>query len=152
MGARVQMEPLDVAAQSCALQTGNHAIGAQVSFVGYVRDFSDGQAVGGLYLEYFPGMTEKVLLAIEAEARQRWPLQGVEVIHRVGRLEPGEAIVFVAVTSAHRRAAFQACEFIMDYLKTRAPFWKKEDTAAGPLWVEGRDSDQAALLRWQVEG
>ena len=151
MAVRVQQQAFDVCAESRAAQQTNTGVGAQVSFVGYVRDFNDGQEVAGLFLEHYPGMTEKALLAIEAEARQRWPLLGVELIHRVGHLQPGEAIVFVAVLSAHRQAAFQACEFIMDYLKTRAPFWKKEDTAEGSRWVEGRASDQVALQRWQLE-
>lgn len=151
MAVRVQQQAFDVGVESRAAQQANTGVGAQVCFVGYVRDFNDGQEVAGLFLEHFPGMTEKALLAIEAEAHRRWPLLGVELIHRVGHLQPGEAIVFVAVLSAHRQAAFQACEFIMDYLKTRAPFWKKEDTATGSRWVEGRASDQAALQRWQLD-
>ena len=123
-------------------------IGAVVSFVGYVRDFNDGHDVAGLFLEHYPGMTEKALAAILEEAGQRWPLLGVKVIHRVGQLPPGEPIVFVACASSHRQAAFNACEFIMDYLKTRAPFWKKETTPEGPRWVEGRHSDQEAAGRW----
>ncbi|TBV03549.1 molybdopterin synthase catalytic subunit MoaE [Phytopseudomonas dryadis] len=148
MAIRVQQAAFDAGLESNAVQAANTGVGAVVCFVGYVRDFNDGREVGGLFLEHFPGMTEKALAAIEAEARQRWPLLGVEVIHRIGRLEPGEPIVFVGIASAHRQAAFQACEFVMDYLKTRAPFWKKEDTAEGPRWVEGRDSDQAAQRRW----
>lgn len=124
-------------------------VGAVVSFVGYVRDFNDGQAVAGMLLEHYPGMTEKALSKIVDEARARWPLLSVDVLHRVGRLEPGEPIVFVGVSSAHRQAAFDACNFIMDYLKTRAPFWKKEDTAEGPRWVDARESDDQALERWQ---
>ncbi|TBU96396.1 molybdopterin synthase catalytic subunit MoaE [Phytopseudomonas dryadis] len=148
MAIRVQQAAFDAGLESNAVQAANTRVGAVVCFVGYVRDFNDGREVGGLFLEHFPCMTEKALAAIEAEARQRWPLLGVEVIHRIGRLEPGEPIVFVGIASAHRQAAFQACEFVMDYLKTRAPFWKKEDTAEGPRWVEGRDSDQAAQRRW----
>ena len=101
-----------------------------------------------MFLEHFPGMTEKALGKIVEQAQQRWPLLGIGVIHRIGRLEPGEPIVFVGVSSAHRQAAFDACNFVMDYLKTRAPFWKKEDTADGPRWVEGRASDQVAAHRW----
>jgi len=104
--------------------------------------------VSGMFLEHYPGMTEKALGKITAEAQQRWPLLKLEVLHRVGSLEPGEPIVFVGVASAHRQAAFEACDFVMDYLKTRAPFWKKENTSAGPKWVEGRESDHAAAGRW----
>ena len=127
----------------------NVGVGAVVSFVGYVRDFNDGREVAGMFLEHYPGMTEKALLKIVDEARQRWPLLKLEVIHRVGELEPGEPIVFVAAASAHRQAAFESCDFVMDYLKTRAPFWKKESTAQGPRWVEGRDSDHKAADRWK---
>tara|TARA_R110000796_G_scaffold127333_4_gene242586 strand:+ start:49777 stop:50259 length:483 start_codon:yes stop_codon:yes gene_type:complete len=124
-------------------------IGAVVTFVGYVRDFNLGQDVAGMLLEHYPGMTEKALQGIAAEAAERWPLLGVEVLHRVGQLAPGEPIVFVGVSAAHRQAAFDACHFIIDYLKTRAPFWKKEATPAGSVWVEARASDEAALQRWQ---
>ena len=105
--------------------------------------------VAGMFLEHYPGMTEKALAKIVIEAQQRWPLLSLEVLHRVGALEPGEPIVFVGVASAHRQAAFDACAFVMDYLKTRAPFWKKEHTPDGPRWVEGRASDDAAAERWQ---
>ena len=148
MSIRVQVETFDAGAELNALHAANLGIGAVVSFVGYVRDFNDGQAVAGMLLEHYPGMTEKALAKIEAEARERWPLLTVEIIHRVGALEPGEPIVFVGTSSAHRQAAFDACNFIMDYLKTRAPFWKKEDTPEGARWVEGRDSDQDAAARW----
>ena len=104
---------------------------------------------GAMFLEHYPGMTEKALDKIVLEARQRWPLLKLEVLHRVGALEPGEPIVFVGVASAHRQAAFDACAFVMDYLKTRAPFWKKEQTADGPRWVEGRVSDEEAADRWK---
>ncbi|WXL24861.1 molybdopterin synthase catalytic subunit MoaE [Ectopseudomonas mendocina] len=149
MPVRVQQQPFDPGLELNALHANNRGIGAVVSFVGYVRDFNDGHDVGGMFLEHFPGMTEKALSKIMGEAEQRWPLIKVEVIHRIGRLEPGEPIVFVGTCSAHRQAAFDACNFIMDYLKTRAPFWKKEDTPQGPRWVEGRSSDQAAADRWQ---
>ncbi|MFP6799985.1 MAG: molybdenum cofactor biosynthesis protein MoaE, partial [Pseudomonas sp.] len=132
MAIRVQSQPFDPGVELTALHAANLGIGAVVSFVGYVRDFNDGREVGGMFLEHFPGMTEKALGKIAEEAAQRWPLLGIEVIHRIGRLEPGEPIVFVGTTSAHRQAAFDACNFVMDYLKTRAPFWKKEDTAEGP--------------------
>lgn len=150
MSIRVQQAAFDPGLETNAVHAANSGVGAVACFVGYVRDFNDGRDVAGMFLEHFPGMTEKSLAGIEAQARERWPLLGVEVIHRVGRLEPGEPIVFVGVASAHRQAAFQACEFIMDYLKTQAPFWKKEDTADGPRWVDGRESDQAALQRWQA--
>ena len=148
MGVRVQVETFDAGAELNALHAANLCIGAVVSFVGYVRDFNDGQPVAGMLLEHYPGMTEKALSGIEAEARGRWPLLKVEIIHRVGSLEPGEPIVFVGTSSAHRQAAFDACAFIMDYLKTRAPFWKKERTPEGERWVEGRCSDQKAAQRW----
>ena len=148
MGVRVQVEAFDAGAELNALHSANLGIGAVVSFVGYVRDFNDGQPVAGMLLEHYPGMTEKALSGIEAEARGRWPLLKVEIIHRVGSLEPGEPIVFVGTSSAHRQAAFDACAFIMDYLKTRAPFWKKERTPEGERWVEGRCSDQKAAQRW----
>ena len=148
MVIRVQQQGFDPGVEVNALHAANQGIGAVASFVGYVRDFNEGQAVSGMYLEHAPGMTEKALQKIVAEAEQRWSLLRVEVLHRVGWLEPGEPIVFVGVASAHRAAAFEACEFIMDYLKTRAPFWKKEDTAEGARWVDGRDSDLEAAGRW----
>ena len=124
--------------------------GAVVSFVGKVRDFNQGEHVKGLALEHYPGMTEKALAAIVQEARARWPLQECTLIHRIGELLLGDQIVLVAVSSAHREAAFEACHFIMDFLKTRAPFWKKELTADGvQRWVEAKASDDAAAARWQ---
>ncbi|NWB84785.1 molybdopterin synthase catalytic subunit MoaE [Pseudomonas gingeri] len=149
MAIRVQAQAFDPGAEVNALHAANLGIGAVVSFVGYVRDFNDGREVAGMFLEHYPGMTEKALGKIVTQARERWPLLGLEVLHRVGALEPGEPIVFVGVTSAHRQAAFDACNFVMDYLKTQAPFWKKENTADGPRWVEGRVSDQAAAERWK---
>ncbi|WP_248794747.1 molybdopterin synthase catalytic subunit MoaE [Pseudomonas sp. MWU13-2105] len=149
MAIRVQVQAFDPGAEVNALHAANLGIGAVVSFVGYVRDFNDGREVAGMFLEHYPGMTEKALGKIVAQARERWPLLGLEVLHRVGALEPGEPIVFVGVTSGHRQAAFDACNFVMDYLKTQAPFWKKENTAEGPHWVEGRASDQAAAERWK---
>ena len=148
MAIRVQAAAFDPGQELNALHATNTGIGAVVGFVGYVRDFNDGRDVGGLFLEHFPGMTEKALARIVEEAKQRWPLLGVDILHRIGRLEPGEPIVFVGTASAHRQAAFDACNFVMDYLKTRAPFWKKEDTPEGPRWVEGRASDQDAAGRW----
>lgn len=149
MGVRVQAAAFDAGAEVNAMHDANVGVGAVVSFVGYVRDFNDGREVAGMFLEHYPGMTEKALLTIVDEAQQRWPLLKLEVIHRVGELRPGEPIVFVAAASAHRQAAFEACDFVMDYLKTRAPFWKKENTSQGPRWVEGRDSDHKAADRWK---
>ncbi|MCP8346749.1 molybdopterin synthase catalytic subunit MoaE [Pseudomonas sp. FBF18] len=148
MGVRVQAAAFDPGAETNAMHAANVGVGAVVSFVGYVRDFNDGREVAGMFLEHYPGMTEKALAKIVLEAEQRWPLLKVEVLHRIGTLQPGEPIVFVGVASAHRQAAFQACDFVMDYLKTRAPFWKKEQTGEGPRWVEGRQSDADAAGRW----
>jgi molybdopterin synthase catalytic subunit len=148
MSVSVQSATFDSGALLDALHGQNPGVGALVSFVGYVRDFNVGQDVHGLFLEHYPGMTEKALAAIEAEARQRWPLLAVSIVHRVGELAPGAPIVFVGVASAHRQAAFDACAFIMDYLKTRAPFWKKELGDQGSQWVAARDSDQQAAQRW----
>ncbi|UVL55502.1 molybdopterin synthase catalytic subunit MoaE [Pseudomonas sp. B21-035] len=148
MSVRVQSEPFDPGAEVNAMHAANVGVGAVVGFVGYVRDFNDGQDVAGMFLEHYPGMTEKALAKIVVEAQQRWPLLKVEVLHRIGGLEPGEPIVFVGVASAHRQATFDACNFIMDYLKTRAPFWKKEQTGDGPRWVEGKQSDEEAAGRW----
>ena len=148
MAVRVQQQAFDPGAEVNAMHAANAGVGAVVSFVGYVRDFNDGREVAGMFLEHAPGMTEKALIKIIVEAEQRWPLLKVEVLHRIGTLQPGEPIVFVGVASAHRQAAFDGCNFIMDYLKTRAPFWKKETTGDGPRWVEGRHSDQQAAERW----
>jgi len=149
MTVRVQAEPFDPGVEVNAMHAANVGVGAVVSFVGYVRDFNDGLDVAGMFLEHYPGMTEKALGKIVVEAEQRWPLLKVEVLHRIGALAPGEPIVFVGVASAHRQAAFDACNFIMDYLKTRAPFWKKEQTGAGERWVEGKASDNQAADRWR---
>ncbi|MCH5555091.1 molybdopterin synthase catalytic subunit MoaE [Pseudomonas syringae] len=149
MSVRVQAEAFDPGTEVNALHAANLGIGAVVSFVGYVRDFNEGREVSGMFLEHYPGMTEKALAKIIAEAEQRWPLLRVDVLHRVGALEPGEPIVFVGVASAHRQAAFEACDFVMDYLKTRAPFWKRENTSEGTHWVEGRHSDHQAADRWK---
>lgn len=148
MAVKLQAAPFDPGAEVNALHAAHLGVGAVVSFVGYVRDFNAGLEVAGMFLEHYPGMTEKALMNIVAEAEQRWPLLKLEVLHRVGELAPGEPIVFVGVASAHRQAAFEACDFVMDYLKTKAPFWKKENTADGPKWVEGRESDLAAAKRW----
>lgn len=145
----VQRADFDVGTEIAALSAGCGEVGAVASFVGVVRGAGDGSAVSGMTLEHYPGMTERALEEIVAAAGQRWPLLGVSVIHRVGPLLAGERIVFVGVASAHRGAAFEACEYIMDYLKTRAPFWKREDTPAGGRWVDARDSDEASVARWE---
>ena len=145
---RVQTEDFDVGAELGALTAGNTNVDALASFVGLVRDLSEGATVSAMTLEHYPGMTEKQLARIEAEARARWPLDDVLVIHRYGRLEPGDRIVLVATASAHRTAALESCAFLIDWLKTKAPFWKLEETPAGPQWVEARDSDDAAAARW----
>ncbi|MNF25107.1 Molybdopterin synthase catalytic subunit [compost metagenome] len=148
MAIRVQVAAFQPGVELEALHAANAGIGAVVGFVGYVRDYNDGNAVAAMTLEHYPGMTEKALAGIVEQAGQRWPLLGVEIVHRVGHLQPGEPIVFVGTASSHRQAAFDACNFIMDYLKTRAPFWKREDTPEGARWVDGRDSDQSAARRW----
>jgi len=145
---RVQTADFDVGEETARLRSGNPEVGALVSFVGLVRDLSDDARVADLSLEHYPGMTEKALTAIVDEAKERWDIIDTLIIHRVGTLKPGDQIVLVAVTSAHRREAFSACEFIMDYLKTRSPFWKKEITAEGTRWVDARDSDAQAAQRW----
>ena len=151
MTVRVQVEDFDLGAEVAALRAGNPGVGAVASFIGTVRDVSDGTRVSTMELEHYPGMTEKALEQIEAAARQRWALLGVTIVHRVGLLQPLDQIVLVAVASAHRGNAFAACEFIMDYLKSEAPFWKKEDTPEGARWVDARVSDDAALRRWGIE-
>jgi molybdopterin synthase catalytic subunit len=148
---RVQQADFDVGAELAALRAGDARVGALASFVGLVRDVSHGTGVSEMTLEHYPGMTERALEAIVAEAKERWDLHGALVIHRVGPLRPCDQIVLVAVTSAHRGEAFAACEFIMDYLKTRAPFWKREVTVEGARWVDARDSDDSAAARWQTE-
>ncbi|MFG6158365.1 molybdopterin synthase catalytic subunit MoaE [Halomonas sp. 1390] len=146
---RVQRETFDVGAEQRAILDGRSDVGAVVSFTGLVRDFNERPEVQALTLEHYPGMTEAALEEIVQEAEGRWPLQGVSVIHRIGRLAPADPIVLVVVASAHRRAAFEACDFIMDYLKTRAPFWKKEHTASGDYWVSERDGDHHDARRWE---
>ena len=144
----VQFDDFSVAEEYALLSEGTDA-GAVVTFIGKVRDFNQGDAVTGLSLEHYPGMTEKSLEEIVEQARERWPLLKTRVIHRVGDLELGDQIVFVGVTSAHRGAAFEACEFIMDFLKTRAPFWKKEQTPDESRWVDARETDTSAADRWK---
>ena len=134
-----------------ALRAGDARVGAVCAFVGTVRDRNDGESVGMLELEHYPGMTEKAIEAMIDEVRRRFDVFGVRVVHRVGPLRPQDQIVLVAVTSAHRGTSFQACEFLMDYLKTQAPFWKKEQTPDGARWVDARVSDDAALARWGIE-
>ena len=148
MTVRIQTAPFDAQAEADALRRGDMDVGAVVTFVGTVRDVNDGDAVTTLELEHYPGMTEKALGAIEAEARERFDVRGIAIVHRVGKLAPGDPIVLVAVTSAHRGAAFDACRFVMDYLKTRAPFWKKERTPQGERWVEARAADDDAAATW----
>lgn len=149
MAVRVQHEDFDVGAEISRLTAGRTDIGAVVTFTGLVRGNSTGRPVAAMTLEHYPGMTEAELARVEAEAQARWPLQASLIIHRIGELKPGDNIVLVITASAHRHAAFEAAEFLMDYLKTRAPFWKKE---AGPdgrgSWVDARESDEAAAERW----
>lgn len=151
MSIRIQTEDFDVGRELAAMRQGRPEIGALVSFVGLVRDQSGGDSVSALALSHYPGMTEKALQAIVDEAGERWPLLATLVIHRVGPLQLCDQIVLVAVASAHRGAAFAAAEFIMDYLKTQAPFWKKETTAAGSHWVDAKEADDSAAARWASE-
>jgi molybdopterin synthase catalytic subunit len=146
---RVQSADFDLTGDIARLRAGDARIGAVVSFVGTVRDLNDGARVAELELEHYPGMTEKSLHDIVAQARARWPLYGAQVIHRVGPLAPLDQIVLVACSAAHRGEAFAACEFIMDYLKTDAPFWKKEQTPYGARWVDARVTDDKAKARWE---
>jgi molybdopterin synthase catalytic subunit len=148
---RVQREDFSLQAESDALRALSSNTGAVVTFSGLVRDLHEGVKVRALTLEHYPGMTEKSLQAIAQEAATRWPLQGLIIIHRIGELQATEQIVFVGVSSAHRQAAFSACEFVMDYLKTRAPFWKKCHAADGEYWVDAKDSDDSAAARWQQD-
>jgi len=145
---RIQSEDFDAGAEIAILRRNNPAVGAISSFIGLVRDVNSGERVSELTLEHYPGMTEKALDEIVDEAKARWDIIEVLVIHRVGVLRPTDQIVLVVVAGAHRGEAFAACEFVMDYLKTKAPFWKKEQTPAGSRWVESRSSDDAAAERW----
>ncbi|WP_284414525.1 molybdopterin synthase catalytic subunit MoaE [Acidovorax sp. SUPP3334] len=146
----VQAADFDVSAELAALRAGDSRVGAVCCFVGTVRDRNAGDAVASMELEHYPGMTEKSIEAMVDEALHRFELFGARVVHRVGLLQPQDQIVLVAVTSAHRGQSFQACEFLMDYLKTQAPFWKKEATPQGARWVDARESDDAALARWGI--
>lgn len=152
MTVRVQMEDFDVGAEIAALRRANPKIGAVASFVGVVRDMNDGGTVHEMTLEHYPGMTERSIEDIITQARGRWTICDALVVHRVGTLKPTDQIVLVVVTSGHRGDAFAACEFIMDYLKTRAPFWKKEKTSEGARWVDARASDDIAAERWRLKG
>ena len=149
---RVQREDFDVGVELAALTEGNPKVGGLTSFVGLVRDINakvaGDRTVSAMTLEHYPGMTEKMLARIEAEAHERWPLEASLIVHRYGRLEPGDRIVLVATASAHRQAAFESCHFLIDWLKTKAPFWKLEDTGDGGQWVDARDSDDQAAARW----
>ena len=147
----IQTEDFDLSGEVAALRQGNGGVGAVCAFVGTVRDRNAGDAVASMELEHYPGMTEKSIEAMVDEAFARFDILAASVIHRVGLLQPQDQIVLVAVTSAHRGESFQACEFLMDYLKTQAPFWKKEATAGGARWVDARVSDDAALARWGIE-
>ena len=149
---RIQVDDFDLSAEVAQLREHNPGVGAVCSFVGTVRDRNDGQGVHSMELEHYPGMTEKAIEAMIDEAHRRFDILGARVIHRVGVLQPMDQIVLVVVTSAHRGESFQACEFLMDYLKTQAPFWKKEQTPAGARWVDARVSDDAALQRWGIAG
>jgi molybdopterin synthase catalytic subunit len=145
----VQFADFSLKHEAEALRSDN-GVGAIVTFSGLVRDMHEDRSVSGLFLEHYPGMTEKSLQAIAQEAQDRWPLLAVTIIHRIGELKAGDQIVFVGVSSAHRSAAFSACEFLMDFLKTRAPFWKKSLQKDGEHWVEAKDSDEAAAERWRT--
>ena len=152
MTVRIQTEDFDAGREIAALRRGDPGIGAIASFIGVVRDVNDGERVAEMTLEHYPGMTEKSIAGIIDQAKARWRVVDALVVHRVGLLKPLDQIVLVVVTGAHRGDAFAACEFIMDYLKTRAPFWKKEQTVEGARWVEARASDDIAAERWRLKG
>jgi len=145
---RVQDKAFDAAAELKQFQNANHASGATVMFIGTVRELSEGQRIESMTLEHYPGMTEKALADIETQALSRWPIEASLIIHRHGRLLPGDDIVLVITASAHRQAAFEACSFLMDWLKTRAPFWKLEESAGAARWVEAKEHDDEAARRW----
>lgn len=149
MTVRVQREDFDPGQEIAALTAGNRSIGGLTVFIGLVREMAENRALSAMTLEHYPGMTERMLERIEADARERWPLEETLIIHRYGRLEPGDRIVLVAAASAHRDASFEACRFLIDWLKTKAPFWKLEETREGEAaWVEARESDEEAASRW----
>lgn len=147
---KVQEQAFDVGAEYAALKGARTGVGGFALFVGSVRDISEGKDVSAMTLEHYPGMTEKALVEIETEARARWPLDDVLIIHRHGTLRPGDDIVLVITASAHRDAAFAACQFLMDWLKTKAPFWKLEASETGARWVDAKASDDAAASRWSL--
>ncbi|UCH73859.1 MAG: molybdenum cofactor biosynthesis protein MoaE [Rhodospirillales bacterium] len=149
MAVRVQREDFDVGAELAALTAGRTDIGGVSCFLGLVRDIAGERPITAMTLEHYAGMTEKMLGEIETEARRRWPLDATLIVHRHGRLEPGDRIVLVITASAHRKAAIESCEFLIDWLKTKAPFWKLEETDAGARWVAARQSDDAAAARWK---
>jgi molybdopterin synthase catalytic subunit len=149
---RVQTDDFDAGVELSRLRQSDPGVGAIASFIGTVRDHNDGSGVAELFLEHYPGMTEQALADIAAQARARWRLIETLIVHRVGALRPTDQIVLVAVSSAHRGDAFRACEFIIDYLKTQAPFWKKERTPQGERWVAARESDDEAAARWRQAG
>lgn len=146
---RVQSEPFDAGAELAAVKAGRTQIGGTVMFLGSVRDLSEGTDITAMTLEHYPGMTEKALADIEAEAQRRWPLDATLIVHRYGRLLPGDDIVLVIAASAHREAAFEACHFLIDWLKTKAPFWKLEENEEGASWVAAKGSDDDAAKRWE---
>lgn len=148
---RIQTEDFDIGQELVKLTNGNRQIGGLCSFVGLVRDFADDQNLSQMTLEHYPGMSEKQLQDIEAEAKVRWPLEASLIIHRVGSLAPGDNIVMVATASAHREAAFESCQFLIDWLKTKAPFWKKETTQHGERWVAAKDDDETQATRWNTD-
>lgn len=152
MVVKVQREPFDADAEVKGITAGVADIGAIVTFTGIMRGSNAGTAVEAMTLEHYPGMTEGELIGLEAEAQRRWPLQATLIVHRVGTFRPGDGIVLVVTAAAHRQPAFAAAEFLMDYLKTRAPFWKKESGPSGERWVEARDSDEEAARRWRPAG
>lgn len=145
---RVQAEDFDVGAELARMTGSRTDIGGVASFIGLVRDIADGDEIRSMTLEHYPGMTEKQLAKIEADARARWPLQDVLVVHRYGKLDPGDQIVLVLTASEHRQAALESCQFLIDWLKTKAPFWKLEDRESGAAWVDAREADDAAADRW----
>lgn len=148
---RIQTADFDLSTEVAQLRAGHPTVGGIVTFVGTVRDMNEGASVAEMELEHYPGMTEQAIVAIIEQAKVRWPVFGALVIHRIGPLKPMEQIVLVAVTAAHRGEAFAACEFIIDYLKTEAPFWKKEQTPQGARWVDARVTDETALQKWKLD-
>ena len=145
---RVQTEDFDIGAEISRMTAGNTEIGGLASFVGLVRDYAGDEKISSITLEHYPGMTEKQLAKLEAEARERWELQDVLIVHRYGTLNPGDRIVLVVTASAHREASLESCQFLIDWLKTKAPFWKHEDRESGAQWVESRNADSVSADKW----